>query len=147
MFIVGKSFFSEILSKLNIKTIAPLCIIHIPYPIKNASHRTVRSTILLIVCMYDSYYSVPASSYCHKSFQILQRRDLNEIIRVVSLLISYITDLIKYKLGVILCLKYWSQHVQRDQINIEQYQLAKYLLIAFYSWICSGRVGNQISAF
>ena len=31
MFIVGKSFFSEILSKFNIKTIAPLCVIHIPY--------------------------------------------------------------------------------------------------------------------
>ena len=30
MFIVGKSFFSEILSKFNIKTIAPLCIIQIP---------------------------------------------------------------------------------------------------------------------
>ena len=30
MFIVGKSFFSKILSKLNIKTIAPLCVIHIP---------------------------------------------------------------------------------------------------------------------
>ena len=32
MFIVGKSFFSEILSKFNIKTIAPLCIIQIPTP-------------------------------------------------------------------------------------------------------------------
>ena len=31
MFIVGKSFFSETLSKLNIKTIAILCIIHFPY--------------------------------------------------------------------------------------------------------------------
>ena len=31
MFIVGKSFFSEILSKFNIKTIAPLCVIHIPW--------------------------------------------------------------------------------------------------------------------
>ena len=30
MFIVGKSFFSETLSKLNIKTIAPLCVIRIP---------------------------------------------------------------------------------------------------------------------
>ena len=30
MFIVGKSFFSETLSKFNIKTIAPLCVIHIP---------------------------------------------------------------------------------------------------------------------
>ena len=30
MFVVGKSFFSEILSKFNIKTIAPLCIIQIP---------------------------------------------------------------------------------------------------------------------
>ena len=30
MFIVGKSFFSENLSKFNIKTIAPLCVIHIP---------------------------------------------------------------------------------------------------------------------
>ena len=30
MFIVGKSFFSEILSKFNIKTIAPLFVIHIP---------------------------------------------------------------------------------------------------------------------
>ena len=30
MFIVGKSFFSEMLSKFNIKTIAPLCVIHIP---------------------------------------------------------------------------------------------------------------------
>ena len=30
MLIVGKSFFSRILSKLNIKTIAPLCVIHIP---------------------------------------------------------------------------------------------------------------------
>ena len=29
MFIVGKSFFSKSLSKLNIKPIAPLCIIHI----------------------------------------------------------------------------------------------------------------------
>ena len=28
MFIVGKSFFSKILSKLYIKTIAPLCLIH-----------------------------------------------------------------------------------------------------------------------
>ena len=27
MFIVGKSFFSEMLSKFNIKTVAPLCII------------------------------------------------------------------------------------------------------------------------
>ena len=31
MFIVGKSFFSKTLSKFNIKTIAPLCVIHIPY--------------------------------------------------------------------------------------------------------------------
>ena len=30
MFIVGKSFFSKILSKLNIKIIALLCLIHIP---------------------------------------------------------------------------------------------------------------------
>ena len=30
MFIVAKSFFSQILSKFNIKTIAPLCDIHIP---------------------------------------------------------------------------------------------------------------------
>ena len=30
MFIVGKSFFSETLSKLNIKTVAPICFIHIP---------------------------------------------------------------------------------------------------------------------
>ena len=30
MFIVGKSFFSETLSKFNIKTIEPLCVIHIP---------------------------------------------------------------------------------------------------------------------
>ena len=30
MFIVGKSFFSEMLSKFDIKTIAPLCLIHIP---------------------------------------------------------------------------------------------------------------------
>ena len=30
MFIVGKSFFSKILSTFNIKTIAPLCLIHIP---------------------------------------------------------------------------------------------------------------------
>ena len=29
MFIVGKSFFSETLSKLNIKTIGSLCVIHI----------------------------------------------------------------------------------------------------------------------
>ena len=29
MFIVGKSFFNKILSKFNIKTIAPLCLIHI----------------------------------------------------------------------------------------------------------------------
>ena len=29
MFIVGKSFFSEMLSKFDIKTTAPLCIIHI----------------------------------------------------------------------------------------------------------------------
>ena len=29
MFIVGKSFFSETLSKFNIKTIAPLFVIHI----------------------------------------------------------------------------------------------------------------------
>ena len=33
MFIVGKSFFSETLSKFNIKTIAPLCVIHIPLKI------------------------------------------------------------------------------------------------------------------
>ena len=31
MFIVGKSFFSETLSKFNIKTIAPLSVIHIPF--------------------------------------------------------------------------------------------------------------------
>ena len=31
MFIVGKSFFNETLSKLNIKPIAPLFNIHIPY--------------------------------------------------------------------------------------------------------------------
>ena len=30
IFIVGQSFFGESLSKLNIKTIAPLCVIHIP---------------------------------------------------------------------------------------------------------------------
>ena len=30
MFIVGSSFFSETLSKSNIKTIAPICLIHIP---------------------------------------------------------------------------------------------------------------------
>ena len=30
MFTVGKSFFSKILSKFNIQTIAPLCFIHIP---------------------------------------------------------------------------------------------------------------------
>ena len=30
MFIVGKSFFSETLSKFDIKTIAPLCVILIP---------------------------------------------------------------------------------------------------------------------
>ena len=29
MFIVGKSFFSQILSTFNIQTIAPLCVIHI----------------------------------------------------------------------------------------------------------------------
>ena len=29
MFIVGKSFFSEMLSKFSIKTIAPVCVIHI----------------------------------------------------------------------------------------------------------------------
>ena len=31
MFIVGKSFFSKTLSKFNIKTIAPLCLLHIPW--------------------------------------------------------------------------------------------------------------------
>ena len=30
MLIVGKSFFSEILSKFNIKSVAPLCFIQIP---------------------------------------------------------------------------------------------------------------------
>ena len=30
MFIVGKKFFSKTFSKLNIKTVAPLCVIHIP---------------------------------------------------------------------------------------------------------------------
>ena len=71
MFIVGKSFFSETLSKFNMETIAPLCY---SYPTKNASRRAVRPTILLglglnplslkknarfeITCLFIHFYMV-----------------------------------------------------------------------------------------
>ena len=38
MFIVGKSVFSEMLSKFNIKTIAPLCIIQMPSKMQTRLH-------------------------------------------------------------------------------------------------------------
>ena len=40
MFTVGKSFFSESLSKFNVKTIAPLCVIHIPLKMPKISPDT-----------------------------------------------------------------------------------------------------------
>ena len=46
MFIVGKSFFSETLSKFNIQTIAPLFVIHTPWKIYLSKNLPVSISIL-----------------------------------------------------------------------------------------------------
>ena len=63
MFIVGKSFFSETLSKFNRKTIPPLCFIHIP---KNAS----RTAMILTFYYHVFRASHVGARMCGSTFEI-----------------------------------------------------------------------------